>query len=137
MFPWSFQTQRCNCSTSKRAEKALYPQSYCVWQVQDHMYMYLIHQSYSAKINLQVNEIRGSPLKILHFKTNTFWNFDWKLHLIHSPMFINTSCCLYVLLWLIPCVLKFQITEVQSCSDDSPVKFSSEVVFYVDRYEIV
>ncbi|XP_062611322.1 coatomer subunit delta-like [Saccostrea cucullata] len=30
-----------------------------------------------------------------------------------------------------------QITEVQNCSDDSPVKFSSEVVFYVDRYEIV
>ena len=61
----------------------------------------------------------------------------WNLHLIHSPMFLNTSCCLYVRLWLIPCVLKFQIAEVQSCSDDSPVKFSSEVVFYVDRYEIV
>lgn len=30
-----------------------------------------------------------------------------------------------------------QITEVKSLEDDSPVKFSSEVIFYVDKYEIV
>ena len=31
----------------------------------------------------------------------------------------------------------FQVTEVKSLEDDSPAKYSSEVIFYVDKYEIV
>ena len=30
-----------------------------------------------------------------------------------------------------------QLCEVLTVDDDSPVKFSSEVLFYVDKYEIV
>ena len=33
--------------------------------------------------------------------------------------------------------LYFQVTEVKSLEDDSPAKYSSEVIFYVDKYEIV
>ena len=30
-----------------------------------------------------------------------------------------------------------QVTEVKSLEDDSPAKYSSEVIFYVDKYEVV
>ncbi len=34
-------------------------------------------------------------------------------------------------------IVHFQIMEVQQTEDQSPVKYSSEVLFYVDKYEIV
>ena len=49
----------------------------------------------------------------------------------HGPMsqqllhFVNQFACL------------LQINDVQMVDGDMPVKFSSEIVFYVDKYEIV
>ena len=31
----------------------------------------------------------------------------------------------------------FQIADVKSCEDGQNVKYSSEVLFYVDKYEVV
>lgn len=55
---------------------------------------------------------------------------DTFINMYFFSIYQNIQILHFVILW-------FQITEVQNCSDDSPVKFSSEVVFYVDRYEIV
>lgn len=45
---------------------------------------------------------------------------------VHVVMLLN-NCCPHC----------FQVNEVTQLDDDSAVKFSSEVLFYVDKYEIV
>lgn len=78
-----------------------------------------VHVSYSSKllcskINLKVNEIRGSPLKILHFKTNTFWNFDLKITPDSQPRVYKYRYQLLSLCTFVTDTLCFEIPDYGS-----------------------